>query len=62
MNKDDLKKIYKKKIKEFKKHNKFYYDKSEPIISDTEYDKLKNEIILLEKKNNFLKDISSPNN
>ena len=62
MNEDNLKKIYKQKIKELKKHNKLYYDKSKPIISDSEYDKLKNEIIILEKKNNFLYDISSPNN
>ena len=62
MNDDYLKKIYKQKIKELKKHNELYYDKSKPIISDSEYDKLKNEIIKLEKKNNFLNDISSPNN
>ncbi len=61
MNDDYLKKIYKQKIKELKKHNELYYDKSKPIISDSEYDKLKNEIIKLEKKNNFLNDISSPN-
>ena len=62
MNDDYLKKIYKQKIKELKKHNELYYDKSKPIISDSDYDKLKNEIIKLEKKNNFLNDISSPNN
>ena len=62
MNQVYQKKIYKQKIKELKKHNKLYYDNSEPIISDSEYDKLKNEIIKLEKKYNFLNDIDSPNN
>ena len=43
-----LKKIF-KKIKELKKHNKLYYENSSPTISDTEYDKLKKEILDLEK-------------
>ena len=30
MNKDQIIKIYKSKIKEFNKHNKLYYDKSNP--------------------------------
>ena len=51
MNKIDIKKIYNLKIKEYLRHNKQYYQKSRPLITDKEYDKLKNEIINLEKKN-----------
>ena len=40
--------LYKKKIKEFKTHNKNYFGKDNPIISDSEYDKLKATIIDLE--------------
>ena len=35
MNKE-VEKIYKRKIKEFQKHNKLYYNKSKPIISETQ--------------------------
>ena len=51
----DLKKIYRFKLKEYIKHNKLYYQKSHPKISDSEFDDLKNEIIELEKKHKFLK-------
>ena len=60
MNKDELKKKYKNKIKEYLKHNKFYFDKSKPLITDAEYDELKKEILLLEKKYDFLNDKNSP--
>ena len=59
---DDLKKEYKKKINELKRHNKFYFDKNTPKISDHEYDNLKKEIIDLEKNNPFLKNANSPSN
>ena len=39
-----IKKNYLKKIKLLKKYNKFYYDKSKPLISDKEYDELNSEI------------------
>ena len=48
-------KLYKKKTSELKKHNEYYFLKSSPKISDAEYDKLKSEIIDLEKKNPELK-------
>ena len=41
---------YLEKIKLFKKYNKHYYDLNKPIIDDHEFDKLKLEIINLEKK------------
>jgi len=61
MNETDIKKIYSKKIKLFKKYNQFYYDKSSPAITDHQFDILKNEIIELEKKHYYLKDENSPN-
>ena len=59
MNKE-VEKIYKRKIKEFQKHNKLYYDKSAPVISDREFDELKADIINLEKKYSFLRSTKSP--
>ena len=61
MNKE-VEKIYKRKIKEFQKHNKLYYDKSAPVISDREFDELKADIINLEKKYSFLRSTKSPSN
>ena len=43
MNKDQLKKKYNLKVKELTKHNRLYYDKSKPIITDAKYDYLKKE-------------------
>ena len=59
MNKE-VEKIYKRKIKEFQKHNKLYYDKSTPAISDREFDELKADIVNLEKKYSSLKSTKSP--
>ena len=59
MNKN-IKQNYLKKINEFKKHNKLYYENSSPQISDKDFDKLKKEILELEKKYKFLKDKESP--
>ena len=57
---NNIKQNYLKKINEFKKHNKYYYENSSPIISDKEYDKLKKKILDLEKKYTFLKSNFSP--
>jgi len=59
MNKN-IKQNYLNKINEFKKHNKLYYENSSPQISDKEFDKLKKNIIDLEKKYTFLKSNFSP--
>ena len=61
MKKEVIKKNYKSKIREITKHNKLYYDKSTPIISDSQYDILKKEIIDLELKYPYLKSKNSPN-
>ena len=56
----NIKKKYFSKINEIKKHNEFYYEKNNPKITDKEYDKLKNEILELEKKYIFLTSKDSP--
>ena len=58
----EIKKYYKKKINELKNHNKLYFEKSSPKISDKEYDEIKKEILDLENKFSFLKSSSSPSN
>ncbi len=60
MDKIKIKKIYEEKINLLSKYNLFYYDKSKPKVSDQQYDSLKNEILLLEKKYKFLKSKNSP--
>ena len=42
------------------KYNKNYYDKSNPIVTDKEYDELKKDILLLEKKYKFLNSENLP--
>ena len=60
MEKNTIIKEYLKKIKLFKKYNKYYYDKSDPLISDQEFDNLKKNILSLETKYDFLKNKNSP--
>ena len=60
MQNDEIKKDYLKRIKKFKDYNKTYYEKSKPVVSDSEFDKLKIEILELEHKYNFLKSSNSP--
>ena len=60
MNKKEIQNQYKKKIKLISKYNESYYNESNSLISDSEYDELKEEILFLEKKYNFLKSKNSP--
>ena len=53
---------FKKKIKIIKEHNNLYFNQDNPKISDAEYDNIKNELIDLEKKNKFLKELNLLNN
>ena len=53
---------YLKKIKLFQKYSKNYYDSNNPLVNDQEFDKLKLEIIKLEKKHKYLNNINSPSN
>ena len=60
MKKNLIKNQYNKKIKIYEYYNKKYYDENISEVSDGDYDILKNEIIQLEKKYNFLTNINSP--
>ena len=60
MKKDQLKKLYKGKIKKFKNYNYSYFEKNKPQISDADFDNLKKEIFDLEKNYKFLKSKESP--
>ena len=51
-------KQYKEKIKELIRHNDLYFNNDNPKISDSEYDKLKSEILILEKKYSFINKLS----
>ncbi len=53
---------YLNKIKLFQKYNKHYYNLNQPLINDSEFDKLKSEIINLEKQYKFLNHEESPSN
>ena len=50
---------YKNKLKLLEKYNKFYYQNQKPIVSDKQFDKLKTEILELEKKHGF-SDMKTP--
>ena len=60
MKNNEIKRNYLKKIKEITKLNESYYDKNFPLVLDSEYDLLKNEILNLEKKFKFLDHKNSP--
>ena len=60
MNKKEIQKEYNKKIKLYNNYSKHYYDNSSPIVSDKEFDELKQVILLLEKNYNFLNSKKSP--
>ena len=60
MKKKDIKIFYEKKIKQYEFYNKYYYEKNNPKVLDSEYDNLKAEILNLEKEYNFLKSNKSP--
>ena len=62
MDKETIKKNYSSKIKLLIKYNKSYYINSAPLVSDKIYDELKNEILSLESKYNFLSNKDSPSN
>ena len=54
MNKKEVEKKYNKKIKLINNYNKHYYNRSLPLVTDKEYDEIKDDILLLEKKYKFL--------
>jgi DNA ligase (NAD+) len=60
MNKKKIEIGYYKKIKLLMDYNRNYYDVSKPLVSDKEYDDLKNSILNLESKYSFLNSENSP--
>ena len=60
--KDKIIKQFKSKVKSLKKHNKLYHLNDSPIISDSQYDKIKIDILELEKKYPYLEKIENINN
>ena len=60
MQRKKIEKAYIKKINELKKHDKAYFKQDSPIISDKDYDIIKQEIFNLEKKYSYLKNKNSP--
>ena len=60
MNKKEVQKKYNKKIRLIDEYNKYYYSKSSPLVSDKEYDEIKNDIYILEKKYKYLNSEKSP--
>ncbi len=62
MDKEEIKKKYNLKIKDYINYNQSYYNKNNPLIADSEFDNLKKEILNLEKKYSYLKNVNSPSN
>ncbi len=60
MNKEKVKQIYFEKIKKFRENNFLYFEENRPKINDAEFDKLKKEILELEKEYKYLKSEYSP--
>ena len=60
MQKKEIEKAYIKKIGKLKKYNKAYFEDDNPLISDREYDNIKQEILDFEQKYKYLKHIDSP--
>ena len=53
--KSEITKKFKEKIKKLKKHNNFYYNEDQPVISDEQYDNL-NEAYLQENMKRYILD------
>mgnify|MGYP001351850282 FL=1 len=54
MERKEIEKVYFKKISQLNKFDKAYFDDDNPIISDKDYDLIKQEILNLEKKHSYL--------
>ena len=62
MQKKEIEKKYIKKINQLTKYNEAYFDKDASIISDKDYDDIKQEILDLETEYKYLKHKNSPSN
>ena len=61
-NQEKIKKVYKEKVKKLLNFNQAYFEKDNPVVSDADFDKLKNELLKLSKKHPFLKQIENIDN
>ncbi len=59
---EKIKEQYKEKVKKLLKYNRSYFERDNPIISDSEYDKLKQELLNLSKNHPYLKKIQDLEN
>ena len=62
MKRKEIEKNYNNKINEVKKYNQAYFDYDKPLISDKDYDSIKQEIFEFEKKYTYLRNKNSPSN
>ena len=60
MQRKEIEKIYIKKINKLKKYDQAYFEHDSSLISDRDYDNIKQEILSLEKKYKYLKHENSP--
>tara|TARA_B100000029_G_scaffold237045_1_gene234098 strand:+ start:9020 stop:11056 length:2037 start_codon:yes stop_codon:yes gene_type:complete len=60
MQRKEIEKIYINKIKKLRKYDKAYFQKDSPLVTDRDYDNIKNEILNLENKYKYLKNKNSP--
>jgi len=60
MQREEIEKIYIRKIKKLRKYDKAYFEKDDPLVPDRNYDNTKNEILDLENKYKYLKHKDSP--
>jgi len=60
MQKKEIEKIFIEKINKLKKYDKAYFEHDNPLISDTDYDSIKQEISNFERRYKYLKDKNSP--
>ncbi len=60
--KEKIKEEYREKVQKLLKYNRSYFERDNPIISDSEYDKLKQELLNLSKKHPYLKKIQDLGN
>ena len=51
----DIQDDYNKKLDLLKKYDHNYFNLDSPLVSDSKYDKLKRELLSLEKRHKFLK-------
>ena len=61
MQRKEIEKIYQQKIEDLKKYDAAYFEDDSPIVSDKDYDNIKQEILNFEKKYSYLVSVDSPN-